>query len=74
MLVLGRKINQQIVIGENNCLTVDSIRGAQVRLGVEAPSSIPISREALRAGYSPLELSAKPPALIPLPAPSTCPA
>jgi carbon storage regulator len=48
MLVLSRKVDEQIIIGENVRVTVVSIRGNQVRLGFEAPPSVPIFREELR--------------------------
>lgn len=48
MLVLSRKVDEQIVIGDNIRMTVISIRGNQVRLGFEAPLSVPIFRAELR--------------------------
>ena len=41
MLVLSRKVNEQIVIGDNVRVTVVSIRGNQIRLGFEAAAGGP---------------------------------
>jgi len=48
MLVLSRKTDEQIVIGDNIRVTVVSIRGNQVRLGFEAPPEVLIFRQELR--------------------------
>jgi carbon storage regulator len=47
MLVLSRKSNESILIGDNIRITVASIRGNHVRLGIEAPDSIRVLREEL---------------------------
>ena len=44
MLVLSRKKNEQIVIGDDVVLTVIEIRGDRVRLGIEAPARVPVHR------------------------------
>ena len=44
MLVLSRKPNETIVIDGNIRITVVSIRGNQVRLGIEAPDQVGIYR------------------------------
>jgi carbon storage regulator len=44
MLVLSRKANQQICIGENIRVMVIEIRGDKVRLGVSAPRDTPVHR------------------------------
>jgi carbon storage regulator len=56
MLVLSRKIDEQIIIGEHIRVTVVSIRGNQVRLGFEAPHEVSIFREELRCGREDSEL------------------
>ena len=45
MLVLSRKINEAIVIGDNVRIVVVDIRGDKVRLGVEAPRDVPVHRQ-----------------------------
>lgn len=46
MLVLSRKPDETIVIGDNIVVTVVSIDGSgRVRLGVQAPGSIPVHRK-----------------------------
>jgi len=47
MLVLARRRNEGIVIGEGITITVVEIRGNQVRLGIEAPKQVRILREEL---------------------------
>ena len=50
MLVLSRKKNESIVIGDVIEITVVEIRGDKVRLGVVAPREMPVSRtEVLEA-------------------------
>lgn len=44
MLVLSRKRNEQIVIGDQVVITVVDIRGDKVRLGIEAPEAVPVHR------------------------------
>lgn len=45
MLVLSRKVNEQIVIiNEDIVITVVDIRGDKVRLGISAPNSVPVHR------------------------------
>lgn len=47
MLVLGRKIDESIVIEGGIRITVVSIRGRYIRLAIEAPQETPIVREEL---------------------------
>jgi carbon storage regulator len=47
MLVLTRKANERIVIGDDIRITVLATRGNVVRIGVEAPPQITIVREEL---------------------------
>jgi carbon storage regulator len=44
MLTLSRKINETIQIGDNIVLIVKRIDGDNVRIGIEAPKTIPIYR------------------------------
>ena len=45
MLVLTRKSNQSIMIGDDVEVSVLAITGEKVRLGIEAPKSIPVFRK-----------------------------
>ncbi|MDK2800253.1 MAG: carbon storage regulator [Clostridiales bacterium] len=45
MLILTRKREQSIVIGENIEITVIEVQGDQVRLGINAPKNISIHRK-----------------------------
>ena len=47
MLVITRKMDEGLVIGENIRITVIEIKGHSVRLGIEAPRSIQIFREEI---------------------------
>ncbi len=47
MLVLTRKQNEKIRIGENITITVIRMKGKSVRLGIEAPKSINVLRGEL---------------------------
>ena len=45
MLVLSRKPNEQIKIGDDVTITLVAIRGDQVRLGIDAPDNMPVHRD-----------------------------
>ena len=47
MLVLTRKKDQSLVIGDDIVITVLDIQGDQIRLGVDAPKSVKIFRKEL---------------------------
>ena len=47
MLVLSRKRDEAIVIGDSIVVTVVELRGDKVRLGFEAPKEVPIHRQEI---------------------------
>lgn len=47
MLVLGRKSNESIIIGENITITILSVDGDRVKIGIDAPSEVSILRQEL---------------------------
>ncbi len=46
MLVLSRKLGEQIIIGENILITVVKIDRNQIRIGIEAPQNIAVYRNS----------------------------
>ncbi|KKL28675.1 hypothetical protein LCGC14_2372790 [marine sediment metagenome] len=47
MLVLSRKKDEAIIIGDDIKITIVDVRGDKVRLGIDAPRSIPVHREEI---------------------------
>lgn len=45
MLVLSRQRDESIMIGDNIVITIVDIRGDKVRLGIDAPTEIPVHRQ-----------------------------
>ena len=56
VLILSRKVHQEIVIGNGIRITIVAIRGKQVRVGIKAPPNVPIRRDELQ----PLEVARVP--------------
>ena len=49
MLVIARKAGERICLGDDTIVTVLEITGSTVRLGIEAPSEVPVYRYEIRA-------------------------
>ncbi|MGO9891513.1 MAG: carbon storage regulator CsrA [Solirubrobacteraceae bacterium] len=47
MLVLTRKSNQSIMIGDDIEITVLSVMGEKVRIGIQAPQKVPVFRKEI---------------------------
>jgi len=45
MLILSRKTNEKIMIGDDISISIIEIRGDQVRIGVDAPKSVKVFRQ-----------------------------
>ena len=45
MLVLTRKSNQSIMVGDNIEISVLAIMGEKVRIGIDAPRAVPVFRK-----------------------------
>ena len=47
MLILTRRTGETIMIGNEVTLTVLGVKGNQVRVGINAPKSVPVHREEI---------------------------
>lgn len=47
MLALSRRINESIIIGNDIEITVLEVKGDQVKIGINAPKSVPIYRKEI---------------------------
>lgn len=48
MLILTRRVDEALVIGEEIKITVLGIRGNQIRLGVDAPKEVAVHRHEIQ--------------------------
>jgi len=48
MLVLSRRENERIILGDDIVITIVRINDDQIRIGIEAPRNIVIMREELQ--------------------------
>ena len=47
MLILTRRVNESLMIGNQVTVTVLGVKGNQVRLGVNAPKDVAVHREEI---------------------------
>lgn len=47
MLILTRRVGETVMIGDNVSLTVLTVRGNQVRLGINAPKTVAVHRKEI---------------------------
>lgn len=45
MLILSRKIDEKVVIGDDITISIVEIRGDQVRIGIDAPKKVKVFRQ-----------------------------
>jgi len=60
MLVLSRRRDERILIGDNIEIVIVEIRGEKVRIGIDAPTEIAVHRAELRTSAEG-QIEAKPP-------------
>lgn len=65
MLILTRKVEESITIGNHITVSVLEVKGSQVKLGISAPKDVPVNRteifnsimnENIRAAEVPIDL------------------
>jgi len=47
MLRITRRVGERVIVGDDVIVEVVEIRGGSVRLGIDAPRSVPVYREEL---------------------------
>lgn len=47
MLILTRRVGETVMIGDDVTITVLGTKGNQVRVGINAPKSVPVHREEI---------------------------
>jgi len=47
MLALARKVNESIIINDEIEITILEVKGDQIKIGIEAPKSVPIYRKEI---------------------------
>ena len=47
MLILTRRVGENLKIGDNVTVAVLGVKGNQVRVGIDAPKSVPVHREEI---------------------------
>lgn len=67
MLVLSRKLNESIIIGDDVVVTVVEIRGDKIRLGIEAPRDVSVHRREVYEAIHEQDERKPPRAVLPSP-------
>ena len=60
MLVLSRKVGQELIIGDNVRITINRVGGSRVTLGIEAPDDVRVVRGELEPIVRAFEQEADP--------------
>ena len=47
MLIFTRKVGEAVIIGNDVKITVLHVKGSQIRLGIDAPSTVTVHREEI---------------------------
>ena len=48
MLILTRKVGESVLIGDGIKVSVEAVKGNQVRVGIDAPTDVSVHREEVR--------------------------
>ena len=47
MLILTRRVGERVMIGDNVAVAIISVKGTQIRIGIDAPKNVAIHRKEI---------------------------
>lgn len=53
MLILTRRVGESLIIGEDVEVSVLSVKGSQVRIGIKAPKGVAVHRQEILSRLAP---------------------
>ncbi len=59
MLILSRKVGEQVVVGEDITIQILGVKGKQIRIGIAAPKTVSVHRQEIYARIKEQEIKSQ---------------